>query len=219
MKRGFAVAASMLLAAGCLAGCQKRQIRPGDVPGFDPGEQYLSLWVHSIEDTEEGQAYRQSVDRFNEVYNGTYFADIEFVPRNNSGGGYSDKVNASVMAGGLPDVLTVDGPNVAAYAANGIIQPLAELSQEEKSVYLESILDQGTYQGKLYALGVMESSVGMYYNKDILEKAGITVPEAGHPWTRTEFLEILEEIKPLMDEMGGYALDMTFPVGEASIYY
>lgn len=219
MKRGFAVAASMLLAAGCLAGCQKRQIRPGDVPGFDPGEQYLSLWVHSIEDTEEGQAYRQSVDRFNEVYNGTYFADIEFVPRNNSGGGYSDKVNASVMAGGLPDVLTVDGPNVAAYAANGIIQPLAELSQEEKSVYLESILDQGTYQGELYALGVMESSVGMYYNKDILEKAGITVPEAGHPWTRTEFLEILEEIKPLMDEMGGYALDMTFPVGEASIYY
>ena len=141
------------------------------------------------------------------------------MPRNNSGGGYSDKVNASVMAGGLPDVLTVDGPNVAAYAANGIIQPLAELSQEEKSVYLESILDQGTYQGKLYALGVMESSVGMYYNKDILEKAGITVPEAGHPWTRTEFLEILEEIKPLMDEMGGYALDMTFPVGEASIYY
>ena len=81
-----------------------------------------------------------------------------------------------MMAGGLPDVLTVDGPNVAAYAANGIIQPLAELSQEEKSVYLESILDQGTYQGKLYALGVMESSVGMYYNKDILEKAGITVP-------------------------------------------
>ena len=44
-----------------------------------------------------------------------------------SGGGYSDKINASVMAGGLPDVLTVDGPNVAAYASNGIIQPLAEL--------------------------------------------------------------------------------------------
>ena len=31
------------------------------------------------------------------------------------------------LAGGLPDVLTVDGPNVAAYASNGIIQPLAEL--------------------------------------------------------------------------------------------
>ena len=219
MKKGAVVAASVLLAAGCLAGCQKKQAKPGDIPGFDPGEQYLSLWVHSIEDTEEGQAYRQSVDRFNEVYNGTYFADIEFVPRNNSGGGYSDKVNASVMAGELPDVLTVDGPNVAAYAANGIIQPLAPLKEEELNIYLESILEQGTYQGQLYALGVMESSVGMYYNKDILEKAGIVVPEAGHPWTRAEFLGILEKLKPVTEEMGGYPLDMTFPVGEASIYY
>lgn len=219
MKKGFAMAAAALLAAGCLAGCQKKQVKPGDVAGFDPGEQYLSLWVHSIEDTEEGQAYRQSVDRFNEVYNGTYFADIEFVPRNNSGGGYSDKVNASVMAGSLPDVLTVDGPNVAAYAANGIIQPLAELTREERGVYLESILEQGTYQDQLYALGVMESSVGLYYNKDILEKAGIEVPKEGHPWTRSEFLEILEKLKPVMDEIGGYPLDMTFPVGEASIYY
>ena len=81
------------------------------------------------------------------------------------------------MSGGLPDVLTVDGPNVSAYAANGIIQPLAEISEEERSVYLESIIDQGTYDGKLYALGVLESSVGMYYNKDILEEAGIEVAQ------------------------------------------
>ena len=37
------------------------------------------------------------------------------------------------MAGGLPDVLTVDGPNISAYAANGIIQPLAELTEEEEA--------------------------------------------------------------------------------------
>lgn len=123
------------------------------------------------------------------------------------------------MSGGLPDVLTVDGPNVSAYAANGIIQPLAEISEEERSVYLESIIDQGTYDGKLYALGVLESSVGMYYNKDILEEAGIEVPDADHPWTWSEFLEILEKLKPIMEEKNGYPLDMTFPVGEASIYY
>ena len=71
------------------------------------------------------RVYRESVDSFNEKYNGKYFADIEFIPRNDSGGGYSDKVNSSVLSGGLPDVLTLDGPNVAAYAENGIIQPLA----------------------------------------------------------------------------------------------
>ena len=136
------------------------------------------------------------MDSFNEAYDGRYFADIEFIPRNDSGGGYSDKINSSVLSGGLPDVLTLDGPNVAAYAANNIIQPLAPLTEEERSEYLESILDQGTYNDQLYVLGVMESSVGLYYNKDILET-----------------------LKPIMDEKRGYPLDMTFPVGEASINY
>ncbi len=219
MKKKMLCAAAVILAAGCLTGCQKKEVKPGDVAGFDQGEEYLSIWVHSIEDTEEGQVYRESVDSFNEAYNGQYFADIEFVPRNDSGGGYSDKVNASVMSGGLPDVLTVDGPNIAAYAANGIIQPLAELTEEERGIYLESILEQGTYNDKLYALGVMESSVGLYYNKDILEEAGIEVPDADHPWTRTEFMDILAQVKPVTDALGGYPLDMTFPVGESSIYY
>lgn len=202
-----------------LTGCQKSNPEPGSIQGYDEGEQYLSIWVHSIEDTEEGQCYKESVASFNDKYDGTYFADIEFIPRNDSGGGYSDKINASVMSGDLPDVLTVDGPNIAAYAENGIIQPLAEISDEEKSIYLESILEQGTYDGKLYALGAMESSVGLYYNKSILEKAGVEIPDPEHPWTFSEFLEILEKVKPVTDELNGYALDMTFPVGEATIYY
>ena len=219
MKKPLACLMGAAFLAVCLTGCQKKDPLPGDVAGYDEGEAYLSIWVHSIEDTEEGQAYRESVDTFNEAYNGKYFADIEFVPRNDSGGGYSDKINASVMAGGLPDVLTVDGPNVSAYAANGIIQPLAELTEEERSEYLPSIIEQGTCNGELYALGVMESSVGLYYNKDILEEAGIEVPKGDHPWTWSEFLEILETLKPLMEEKDGYPLDMTFPVGETSIYY
>ena len=134
-KRLITTAAAGFLAGNLLlSGCASKTVQPGSQPGYDEGEQYLSLWVHVIEDTEEGKAYRESVDEFNEKYDGQYFADIEFVPRNDSGGGYADKINASVMSGDLPDVLTVDGPNVAAYAANGIIQPLAPLSEDEKSV-------------------------------------------------------------------------------------
>ena len=214
----FLTALSILASAVPLTGCSKT-VKPGDVKGYDEGEQYISMWVHTIEDTPEGEAYKASVERFNEKYNGTYFADIEFIPRNDSGGGYSDKINASVMSGDLPDVITVDGPNISAYAANGIIQPLSELSEEEKSAYLDSILDQGTVDDKLYALGAMESSVGLYYNKAILEEAGIEVPDKDHPWTFSEFLDILEQLKPIMDSKNGYPLDMTFPVGESSIYY
>lgn len=218
MKKAVIGLTSLLLAAG-LTGCGRKQPSPGDVAGYDAGEIYISMWVHTIEDTPEGEAYKQSVEAFNEQFNGRYFAEIEFIPRNDSGGGYSDKINASVMSGDLPDVITVDGPNVAAYAANGIIQPLAPLTDAERGVYLDSILEQGTYNDTLYALGAMESSVGLYYNKEILAEAGIEVPDAAHPWTWTAFTAILEQLKPLMDAKNGYPLDMTFPVGEASIYY
>ena len=218
MKRTVLIAVALAVTAA-LSSCGQKTVQPGAVAGFDQGEKYLKIWVHSIEDTPEGQAYREAVDNFNDKYNGRYFADIEFIPRNDSGGGYSDKVNASVMSGDLPDVITVDGPNISAYAANGIIQPLSELTEEEKGVYLDSIIEQGTVGGELYALGAMESSVGLYYNKDILAEAGIDVPKAGNPWTLSEFKEILEKLKPVMKEKGGYPLDMTFPTGEASIYY
>lgn len=173
--------AAISLAAFSLTGCTKN-IKPGDIAGFDEGGEYLSIWVYNIEETPEGEAYRQAVNSFNETYNGKYFADIEFIPRNYSGGGYSDKVNASVLSGDLPDFLTVDGPNIAAYAANGIIQPLAPLSEEERAAYLDSILEQGTYNDQLYALGAMESSVGLYYNKNIISDAGIEIPDPDDPW-------------------------------------
>lgn len=219
MKRKRSAVLVLIMAISCFTGCQKSDSVPGEIAGYDKGEEYLSIWVHTIEDTDEGKCYKESVEKFNQIYNGKYFADIEFIPRNDSGGGYSDKINASVMSGDLPDVITVDGPNIAAYATNNIIQPLAPLTDEERSEYLESIIDQGTYNGNLYALGAMESSVGLYYNKEILEKAGVTVPDADNPWTFSEFLEVLEKVQPVVEEKNGYALDMTFPVGEATIYY
>ena len=67
--------------------------------------------------------------------------------------------------------------------------------KKDKSVYLDSIIEQGTVNNKLYALGAMESSVGLYYNKDIIEKAGIEIPSMDDPWTWDEFYEVCEKIK------------------------
>ena len=87
MKQKLLCLSGILLAMLCFTGCQQKDPEPGDLEGYEEGEEYLSIWVHSIEDTEEGQAYRESVESFNEAYDGKYFADIEFVPRNDSGGG------------------------------------------------------------------------------------------------------------------------------------
>ena len=185
--------------------------------GYDEGEEVVTMWVHVIQDTPEGEAYAQSVKEFNEKFDGKYYLDVEFVPRNESGGGYSDKVNASVISGGLPDIITVDGPNVSSYAANNIIQPLAEITQDELDEYLPSMIEQGTVNGKLYSLGVMESSVGFYYNKDIIKELGIEIPPMDDPWTWSELLEVCRKAKNYFDN--GYVIDMPFPTGETTIYF
>ena len=61
--------------------------------------------------------------------------------------------------------------------------------------------------------------MGLYYNKDILAEAGVEVPDADHPWTWSEFTKVLKKVQPVVEKKKGYALDMTFPTGEATIYY
>ena len=56
----FMTALSLLAGAVSLTGCSKK-VNPGDVQGYDEGEQYISMWVHTIEDTPEGEAYKQSL--------------------------------------------------------------------------------------------------------------------------------------------------------------
>lgn len=46
----------------------------------------------------------------------------------------------------------------------------------------------------------MESSVGLYYNKDILAEAGVEVPDADHPWTWSEFTEVLKKVQPVVEK-------------------
>ena len=124
MKKAV-LSAALLSVAITLSGCSEKEAKPGSIAGFDEGEQYIEMWTYTIEDTPEGEACKESLGKFNDAYNGKYFDNVEFIQRNDNGGGYADKINASVISGDLPDVIAVDGPNISAYAANGIIQPLA----------------------------------------------------------------------------------------------
>ena len=134
-----------------LVGCEKK-IETGSISGFDEHEEYISMWIHTIENTPEGEAYKKSVDLFNKKYNGKYFLDIEFIPRNENGGGYSDKINAGVMSGDLPDIITVDGPNVSAYVANNIIQAIVDWNRTRKDYIADMIIKRNLKVVGIYRL-------------------------------------------------------------------
>jgi len=179
----------------------------------------LTMWVHVSDDSEEGKVYQKRVDAFNKKYaSENVKAKIDFIPRSGNGGGYEDKVNAALTTNTLPDVITLDGPNTAAYAKSGVIAPLDEYIKDQ-DVLLPSIKQQGTYQGKLYAIGVSESSVGIYYNKKMLKDAGVdlkTLPTVENPWTWDEFLELCKKLKNKYDKP---AIDMQLQSKDEMLTY
>ncbi len=179
----------------------------------------LTMWVHVSDDSEEGKVYQKRVDAFNKKYASENIeAKIDFIPRSRNGGGYEDKVNAALTTNTLPDVITLDGPNTAAYAKSGVIAPLDEYIKDQDDL-LPSIKQQGTYQGKLYAIGVSESSVGIYYNKKMLKDAGVdlkTLPTVENPWTWDEFLELCKKLKNKYDKP---AIDMQLQSKDEMLTY
>lgn len=159
------------------------------------GSMELTIWVHETESSDEGQHYARLIEQFNEQYAGTYHATISQIARSGDAGGYDDKVNAAISNGGLPDVFTVDGVTVAQYAEAGAIVPIDEyVTEEDLKDFNPSIIQQGTYDGKLYTLGAMDSSVGIFYNKDMFEAAGITPATAEDPWTLDELTEAAKKL-------------------------
>lgn len=199
----------MTLAMAASATCAIPVIASAD----EPVE--LSIWVHET-DSDEGKLYAALVDEFNTQYDGQYHATISQIARSGDAGGYDDKVNAAISNGGLPDVFTVDGVTVAQYADAEAIVPIGEyFTEEELNDFNPSIIQQGTYNDELYTLGAMDSSVGLFYNKDMFEAAGIEPATAEEPWTLAE----LEEAAAKLTTEDCYGITMSLDAKDETVIY
>ncbi|MEZ4731020.1 MAG: extracellular solute-binding protein [Caldilineaceae bacterium] len=106
-----------------------------------------------------------------------------------------------------PDVISVDVPLVAGYGLRGWLLPLEDLfTEEERADWLEAALEAGSYQGNLLAAPVSTSTQLLFYNADLLEKAGITPPGEDERWT----MQYIAEIAPKLtfDEDGDGVTDI-----------
>ncbi len=107
-------------------------------------------------------------------------------------------MSIAAFSDALPDVLEIDGPYVGPWAAEGTLRPIDEyVSRASRADMLDSLIEQGTYENKLYALGAFDSALVVYYNRDMIEKAGLTPPErVQEAWTWDEFTAALRKVKP-----------------------
>lgn len=75
----------------------------------------------------------------------------------------------------LPDVLMLDNPDLQQIAQTGALTPLNDLGLKADG-YAEGVVSASTYQDKLYGLQPITNTIGLFYNKDLLDKAGVTPP-------------------------------------------
>jgi multiple sugar transport system substrate-binding protein len=75
----------------------------------------------------------------------------------------------------LPDLLMLDNADLQQIAQTGALTPLDQYGVDS-SGFAKGILSAGTYKGRVYGLAPYVSTVALFYNKDMLAKAGVAVP-------------------------------------------
>ena len=222
-KRYLALAMGTALTAALVAGCGSGTGSTSDSASGTSGEETnqeaesgvkeITMWYQ--ENASMIPAFDQRVADFNEEYAGQYHLTIEYIPRGSSYA-YEDKVNSAASAGILPDLLSLDGPNLSNYAANGIIIPITDyVSEESKEDMLPSTILQNTYQNDLYAVSFNEAVSLFFYNKDVFEAHGFRIPASmDEAYTLDEVYEMAKEVAT--PEMAGIKIIMN--KGEGLIY-
>jgi len=108
--------------------------------------------------------------------------------------------------GNPPDIMQLSGPWSQELGAQGALVDLNEMLDEQfLNDNYEGGLEAGTYDGKLYATPYTLTAHGFWYNKDLMEQAGLD-PEQP-PKTMEELDEHMRRIK---SELSG---DGVYPIG------
>ncbi|KAF3999154.1 ABC transporter substrate-binding protein [Glaciimonas immobilis] len=167
----------------------------------------VSMWAHAGPGPER-DVYRAAVAAFNAAHTDV---QVEFIALPE--GSYSDQVNAATLARKLPCVLDFDGPSLYNYAWSGKIIALDQFPaiNDLKNTMLKTLVQQGTYNGKLYSVGQFDSGLAIWGNLKMLQKAGVRIPASVEDaWTGPEFEDVLKKLK---NDGVAYPLDMKFNYG------
>ena len=179
---------------------------PENDPNSAEGSKKLSIRFHVDEQSTEAKGYKKIIDAFNADHAAEGIkATATFLARTGSTDAYNSQLSRDKKDGTLPDIITFDAPNCAAYAAKGYLYDISDaLTAAEKAKFITL----NTYQGKLYGIPIQESSAGFYYNKALFAQAGINVDgiTAENPWTFDQFKAVCAQLKAVCGN--GKAVDM-----------
>jgi multiple sugar transport system substrate-binding protein len=122
---------------------------------------------------EESGTLAAMIDKFNNRGGSEVRVQYREMPADS--GQYFDKLRTEFQSGGgTIDVIGGDVIWPIQFAANGWIEDLSDLFDEEmRAEYLDAPLQANTYNGRIYGVPWFTDAGMLYYRKDLLEKAGV----------------------------------------------
>ncbi len=135
---------------------------------------------YGIWDKNQQPAMQEIIDEFNKEY-----PDIEVIVEVTPWGQYWTKLQVAATGGALPDIFWMNGANFPVYASNGILTPLndnIEKSSMDTSNFYESLTDLYTLDNQLYGIPKDFDTIGLWYNKEIFDAAGVEYPDETWNW-------------------------------------
>ena len=112
-------------------------------------------------------------------------------------------MTAGALAGNLPDILDMDGPNMPNWARAGYMQPL-QIDERKIANFLPGT--KGIYDGKLYSIGLWDAAVALGTRQSTLDDLKLRTPTLAQRWTAEEFQGALDAAKA--SGKFKYALDL-----------
>ncbi|GGS21212.1 extracellular solute-binding protein [Streptomyces griseoviridis] len=167
MRRGIAataLVASLALAATACGGSDSGDSADGPVT--------ITYWDTSNA-TNEAPTYKALVEEF-EAAHKDIKVDFVNVPFDQA----QNKFDTAAGSKGAPDVLRSEVGWTPAFAKKGFFLPLdgtEALADQDK--FQSSLIEQATYEGKVYGVPLVTDTLALVYNKALFEKAGVDVPK------------------------------------------
>ncbi len=123
-------------------------------------------------------------------------------------------VNTRVSNNAAPDILNID--TFADYVGDDLLRPIKDfVSDETYAKFYPAFIEQSNIDGTIWAIPDLASARAMYYNKDILEAAGVDKV----PTTWAELRAACEAIKAYDANIYPWGVDMTTDEGQACFAY
>ena len=190
LKKLLSAVMAGTMAVGLLAGCSggKEAASKAESEGGAPT---IKFGIHVANPQEQEAVTYNIVQAFNEKYDGKYKVEFEASDKES----HSKNMKLEASDGTLPQIFWLDASEAPEYSDSGVLMDLSDFLSENSDIQtalggMENAFQDDSGQ---YGLPYQCNVQGIFYNKDLFDKAGVEYPT--NDTTYEEFIEMVKKLK------------------------